>query len=363
MSRETGRFQSLVDRIRSVFSTNRPVPSIPKPPVRSSPERKAEERHAQGELRDLAHDLKSKFNVQRQSVYDHPTELAFLVSLLGRERRDHRPQISQTFGASFRLDETDLGRLDQAARDHLRRHIDVVPHKGVKNAIRMVATAHFPDRRTEVFDTLAGLSEEGSSQHNPDHITLRWTSPLRLPPGESAEVKIAFGTRGLWLADGNWADDASMILRVVSPNRRWVNETFDQLEPSLQALHVGGPAKPLQVFRNHRFVTAVAFVASGFAGAGGAFVILNGGAGPPSTGDAPRLLAAGIVFFVLVTGGRSLLADLLTRLAPASYIRVGLAGRKAERYEATFKYVALGILGLLVVLPALHALLTAQGGS
>ncbi|MEN0067730.1 MAG: hypothetical protein AAGA48_36715 [Myxococcota bacterium] len=361
ISDQLGRFKSLILRLRSALSSSKampiekppskPVPEKPKPPLvtpRKPPS--SDGAPETGRFRELTQDLKAKFNVQRQSLYDHPTTLAFLVSLLGRDREDTRSRISQTFPRAFRVEEPDLNRVDRAIRAHLFGHADVVRSSPTNDVIRFVAEARYINYQTQVFTRLADLLGEGGTDRNPHRLTVSWTSPLRLPPGDSAEVRMEF-TTGPHLTNGH--DPASIRLAVISPDRKWVRTTFEKLRPSLEALQIGGVARPLQIFENAWFVGSVAYVASVSVGIGTAYAVL--GAFLATSPGPVALLLAGMTFFVIVSAGPAPLGQLLPRLVPASHIRIGHAGKQAERFEATFKYLSIAALLILVLLPALQA--------
>jgi hypothetical protein len=244
----------------------------------------------------------------------------------------------------------------------------------------------FQDLTTVKFDSLKELLDKAGDKKDPEQISFKWHCYVPKPISSHAEVESIFTTEKpmndeeLGLMEFH---TASMNLTVVGPTPEWVDYTFDELDPFMNSVKLGGVYKPLLIFRNK---TVVDILSHGI-GVLSYITYLEFGSKWKRDSKAPEELelmnkiiskptieekfdefirqiylptknspifetiiyfAGAIVFWIVMI---SVSRWLLPKLIPKSGINIGLSKNRYETYENAFKLIIFTILLSGIVIP------------
>ena len=195
----------------------------------------------------------------RRRLEDVTSTLLVIMERLRYEEKE-LPAKLKYYPFPFVVDEDFIRKLDRRAMEWLHR-------AGILSgrSVSVLAKVRFEDLSTSRFAALDELLDKPGDRRDPESMTIEWSAVLQEPLASTAKIQAVFTTeKPFQVAELQWFEfsAASMDLENAGPDRQWVENTFNELDPFFTSVRLGGIYRPLLIFRN----MAVVHVLSWFTG-------------------------------------------------------------------------------------------------
>ena len=195
----------------------------------------------------------SPSDIEASSRLD-PASILLAIQVIMQQHWEEKeiPAHAKAYPFPFVVDDEFVRKLNKRATEGLNR-------AGILsgNTISVIAEVHFDDLSTLRFATLDEFLDKAGDRRDPASMAIEWSAVLQEPMTSTAKIQAVFTTeKPSQATEQQWFEfpAAKMDLRITGPDRRWVENTFNELDPFFASVRLGSIYRPLLIFRNRTFI-------------------------------------------------------------------------------------------------------------